>query len=348
MKKVVVGLDCEMVGLGDKGKENALARCSLVDFDGNVLYDKIIRPKGFVTDFRTKWSGIKKSDLRKDKDNVVTLEECQKAVAELLKNKILVGHALQNDFRVLLLSHPRSKIRDTSFYRPYMRVSPPICSLLFLTDFQMRGKFGKFRPRSLKELSKEFLGKEIQTGEHDSVEDARMAVLLYRREMESWERMLVEKRREGAAKTNDSSAREGDAGSSADEKEDGEGEGDEGPEAEVGAADEEVVLEEVEHVRAQLLAEEAERHKKKRASVDPSSLLQAISQAKQLEQSLQHQARGSKRRRDPMDDAEPEPSGPDSRVLVFEDHQPRKKSAVDRGRGGQKSLGKKNKLPSRR
>jgi RNA exonuclease 4 len=188
MRKKVVALDCEMVGLGEKGKESALARCSVVDFEGNVLYDQIIRPKGFVTDFRTKWSGIKKSDLRKDKDNVVTLEECQESVAQLLKDKILVGHALQNDFNVLLLSHPRSKIRDTSHYHPYMRVT----------------NSGKHRPRSLKELTREFLGKQIQTGEHDSVEDARMTMLLYRRELENWENSLTAKKTENREKSKQS------------------------------------------------------------------------------------------------------------------------------------------------
>lgn len=36
MRKRVVGLDCEMVGMGPSGKISALARCSLVDFDGKV------------------------------------------------------------------------------------------------------------------------------------------------------------------------------------------------------------------------------------------------------------------------------------------------------------------------
>jgi len=74
MRKLVVGVDCEMVGTGVTGKTNALARCSMVDFDGNVLYDKIVQPKGYVTDFRTKYSGIRKSDLRRDLNNV-TFEE---------------------------------------------------------------------------------------------------------------------------------------------------------------------------------------------------------------------------------------------------------------------------------
>lgn len=68
-----VALDCEMVGLGEGGKQSALARCSVVNFDGEKLYDEYVRPPGFVTDFRTQWSGIRKSDLRRDV--AVTLSE---------------------------------------------------------------------------------------------------------------------------------------------------------------------------------------------------------------------------------------------------------------------------------
>jgi hypothetical protein len=71
VKAKYVALDCEMVGIGSSGKQSALARCCLVDFDGNKIYDRFVRPKSFVTDFRTKWSGVRKSDLRE----AVTLEE---------------------------------------------------------------------------------------------------------------------------------------------------------------------------------------------------------------------------------------------------------------------------------
>lgn len=93
----------------------------MVDYDGKVLYDKFVQPKGFVTDFRTKYSGIRKKDINKDK--AIPLEQCQKEVSTLLKGRVLVGHALKNDLTALLLSHPKSKIRDTSRYQPYMRVS---------------------------------------------------------------------------------------------------------------------------------------------------------------------------------------------------------------------------------
>ena len=59
-----VGLDCEMVGIGPDGKKSALARCCVVDFDGKVVYDKFVRPPDLVVDFRTKYSGVRKKDLR--------------------------------------------------------------------------------------------------------------------------------------------------------------------------------------------------------------------------------------------------------------------------------------------
>lgn len=121
MKSNYVGLDCEMVGIGLSGKQSALARCCIVDFEGVVIYDKYVRPKGFVTDFRTQWSGIRKQDLRAGE--AITLLECQENVASILKSKFLVGHALKNDLDVLMLSHPRKMIRDTATFKPYMRVS---------------------------------------------------------------------------------------------------------------------------------------------------------------------------------------------------------------------------------
>ena len=49
--------------------------------------------------------------------------QCMREVAELLRGKILVGHALKNDLAVLMLDHHPSMIRDTAKYPPFMRVS---------------------------------------------------------------------------------------------------------------------------------------------------------------------------------------------------------------------------------
>lgn len=172
-----VGLDCEMVGLGPSGRQSALARACLVDYQGDVLYDRYVRPKGFVTDFRTKYSGVRSGNLRKGE--ACTFEECQQEVADLIKGKVLVGHALKNDLTVLMLSHPRTQIRDTASYRPLMR-----CRKV--------GDKEKYRPNALRNLAKEQLGITIQDGEHDPGVDARTAMMLYRKCRIEWERSLSE------------------------------------------------------------------------------------------------------------------------------------------------------------
>lgn len=58
-----VALDCEMVGTGPKGHCSELARCSIVSYDGDVIYDKFIKPVNPVTDLRTRWSGVRWQDL---------------------------------------------------------------------------------------------------------------------------------------------------------------------------------------------------------------------------------------------------------------------------------------------
>ncbi|CAK9325230.1 unnamed protein product [Citrullus colocynthis] len=159
-----VAMDCEMVGVG-QGNKSALGRVTLVNKWGNVIYDEFVRPIECVVDFRTQISGIRPCDLKKAKD----FPTVQKRVAELIKGKILVGHALRNDLKALLLSHPKKDVRDTSEYQ----------------FFQKEGS-----KRALRHLAAEFLGVEIQNGEHCPVEDARSAMLLYQKKRKEWEKSV--------------------------------------------------------------------------------------------------------------------------------------------------------------
>lgn len=162
-KKVtkVIGMDCEMVGAGANGKENLLARVSIVNLFGDCLYDKFVKPKEEVTDYRTHISGVRASDLK----NADEFDFVQKEVAELIKNRILVGHAIKNDLEVLFLRHPRHLIRDTA------------------TFFRRKGS----GTPSLKSLAAQYLNTEIQSGEHSSVQDAQASVQLYNMFRKQWE-----------------------------------------------------------------------------------------------------------------------------------------------------------------
>lgn len=59
----MVAIDCEMVGTGPKGHVSSLARCSIVSYNGDVLYDEYVLPPCHIVDYRTRWSGIRKQHM---------------------------------------------------------------------------------------------------------------------------------------------------------------------------------------------------------------------------------------------------------------------------------------------
>jgi RNA exonuclease 4 len=58
-------MDCEMVGVGENGKESVLARVSIVNHFGHCIYDTFVKPTEKVTDYRTHVSGVRPADLAK-------------------------------------------------------------------------------------------------------------------------------------------------------------------------------------------------------------------------------------------------------------------------------------------
>lgn len=168
----VVALDCEMVGVGPQGKISVLARVSVVDYYGNSLFDSFVYVEERVTDYRTHVSGVTETDLK----NGVDFGIVRKSVKQLLKNKIIVGHGLENDLRALKIEHDHTwyNIRDSATqYQPYMRVD----------------QFGQWRPYRLRDLTWYHLGIVIQEGgkPHDSLEDAQAAMALYRHAQQNWD-----------------------------------------------------------------------------------------------------------------------------------------------------------------
>lgn len=169
-----VAIDCEMVGVAT-GKESMLARVSLVNMSGLCVYDTFVAPQTRVVDYRTAVSGVRPHDLYHGADfNVV-----RQVVATLIHNRILVGHAIQNDLDALGLTFPRKFIRDTAYYKPF------------------RVQLGIARPPSLKRLAKEILKINIQGSEHSSIEDAYAAMQLYKMFNKDWERQIREKKQRG-------------------------------------------------------------------------------------------------------------------------------------------------------
>jgi RNA exonuclease 4 len=174
VKAQYLALDCEMVGIGSDGKKSALARVSIVDWKLNVLMDTFVQVPIRVTDFRTHVSGVEPKHIRPE--SAMDVAQCRDKVAALLKDKTLVGHALTNDLKALMLTHPKAMIRDTARFRPFQRYGN-----------------NKWRARKLRDLVKENLqGKYdgFQEGEHDSVHDARATMELFQLVRNQWEKEL--------------------------------------------------------------------------------------------------------------------------------------------------------------
>lgn len=220
-----VSLDCEMVGVGPFGQSSALARVSIVDWDGAVLLDTYVKVTEPVTDFRTFVSGVREEDLRSDR--AMDADKCRALVQSILGGKILIGHGLSNDLDALRITHPWYDTRDTAMYAPYMMpcvTAAPVpsnigggiglgsngCPSVIESDCSSTTSSSSsssfegpqpappspatmtFRSRKLKELAMERLGITIQVEgkEHSPIEDARAALGLYKIARTDWEQVM--------------------------------------------------------------------------------------------------------------------------------------------------------------
>ncbi|XP_061381709.1 apoptosis-enhancing nuclease-like [Danaus plexippus] len=154
----VIALDCEMVASGNR---SLLAKVSVVDEYCDVLLNCYVKPTAIVTDYRTGLHGIDKHDLETGRP----FDSVRGEVANLLSGKILVGHSLHFDLQALNLSHPENDTRDFAKNPRFMKNG---------------------QPRALKDLAREFLQKSIQVNLHDSLEDARTCMQLYKRVASQW------------------------------------------------------------------------------------------------------------------------------------------------------------------
>ncbi|KAI3536342.1 PAB-dependent poly(A)-specific ribonuclease subunit PAN2 [Colletotrichum abscissum] len=148
----------------------ALARASVVrgqgEDEGLPFIDDYISIREPIVDYLTSYSGITHDDLdpRISKHNLVPLKVAYKKLWILLNLGCkFLGHGLKQDFRVINIHIPKSQVIDT-------------IDLFFLKS--------RLRKLSLAFLAWYLLKEDIQLETHDSIEDARTALKLYRKYLE--------------------------------------------------------------------------------------------------------------------------------------------------------------------
>jgi PAB-dependent poly(A)-specific ribonuclease subunit 2 len=141
-------------GWGNKEEEQQQQHEPFID-------DYISTPESQIQDYLTQYSGLRYGDLDRtlSSHHVTTLKHAYLKLRRLVdRGCLLVGHGLSKDFRMINIVVPPSQIADT------------------VEIFYLEGQ----RRVSLRFLAALLLGADIQRHTHDSIEDARTALDLYR------------------------------------------------------------------------------------------------------------------------------------------------------------------------
>jgi len=102
----------------------------------------------------------------KNSEDVVIILSIKKKFPKILNDKLVVGHSLKNDFTALGYTPNEKTVRDLAHFKP----------------LNEKGKV-----LSLKKQTEKHLVIDIQGGEHDSIEDARASMELYKKFEKEWE-----------------------------------------------------------------------------------------------------------------------------------------------------------------
>lgn len=167
--RIAFALNCKLVEgvMHDQTRTNMVARVSIVDYYGFVVYDRLFKSVWPVVDYHTNTTGLQAVNFTR---NAVTLCREKERLELLLKGNVLVGYGLLHDLTILGIKHQFSLCRDAATFTKFKRAIPD-----------------KLNP-SLNELAKHFLNKTFDVNPCDSVQQAHIAMLLYINFKSEWDK----------------------------------------------------------------------------------------------------------------------------------------------------------------
>ncbi|QRW00242.1 nucleotide-binding frt1 [Ceratobasidium sp. AG-Ba] len=110
-------LSCLSVGAGSGGSVNMLARATVIDYWGNVIFDSFVEPTEKVTNYKTTSTGIEEHHLHGSESKPFKVVQAE--VADIIKDRIVIGYSLWTDLAVLGIRHIAKNTRDIALFVPF-------------------------------------------------------------------------------------------------------------------------------------------------------------------------------------------------------------------------------------
>ncbi|KLO20515.1 hypothetical protein SCHPADRAFT_912094 [Schizopora paradoxa] len=145
-----------------------LARVSVVEYRGTVIFDSFVYPNEPVSDFRTHITGIQPEDLY----TAPSFLEVRAGVEALVRDKVMIGHSLWEDLALLGLVHSTLRTRDVALFLPFHRTMK--C----------------FTVTPLRHLVTHLMRRKIGFGSENPIEEARASLDLFRSYEDKWESVI--------------------------------------------------------------------------------------------------------------------------------------------------------------
>jgi RNA exonuclease 4 len=175
-----IAIDCEMMrsNIGQ-----VLGRVSVVNYEGDTIFDTFVcYPEPItITNTEEEFSGIDWNDID-PKNGALSFPEVQARLVELLRDRIVIGHDIQKDLKVISMDLPSHILRLQGVA---LRLTPVTFDIT-VRDTQKCRRYLQYANRgahqgpSLKNLALEVLGRPIKQSRVSSVEDAIATMEIYR------------------------------------------------------------------------------------------------------------------------------------------------------------------------
>ncbi|KAJ4344354.1 uncharacterized protein N0V89_012094 [Didymosphaeria variabile] len=175
-----IAIDCEMMrsNIGQ-----VLGRISVVNYESETIFDSFVYyPEPInITNTDEEFSGIGWNDID-PQNGAQPFSEVQTQLIELLRDRIVIGHDIQKDLKVISMDLPAHILRLQSAFwlATPLKFDMTVRDTQKYSGYRQYANHGAHQGPSLKNLALKVLGRPIKQGRTSSVEDAVATMEVYR------------------------------------------------------------------------------------------------------------------------------------------------------------------------